>query len=139
MYNVKDFQRGQKNPTNHFGNFQHAELDLDQFVWMQKCLLEVVPDGFMELTSSRSCFESDTSVYISCFRMKGTIISKDATIGLGDEEGNLTQLVSPSMEVLSESAAGKFSKDFESEGSLIMYRNEEGLMEGIEFYNDFIM
>jgi hypothetical protein len=41
------------------------------------------------------------------------------------------------MEVLSESAAGKFSKDFESEGSLIMYRNEEGLMEGIEFYYEY--
>jgi hypothetical protein len=78
VYNVKEFQEGQKNPTNYFGNFQYAELDLDQFVSMQKSVLEVVPDGFMELTSSRSCFESDTSVYISCFRMKGTIISKDA-------------------------------------------------------------
>jgi hypothetical protein len=138
IYNVKDFQKGKKVPTNHFGDFQTANLCLDDFIRMQKSMNVLVPDGFMELTSSKCCFESTgSSVYISCFQMKGTIISKDSRIATGDEKGNLVGILPPNSAILKSSALSKYVKPFVAEGSMIMYRSESGKMTGIEFYYEF--
>jgi hypothetical protein len=42
------------------------------------------------------------------------------------------------MEMLRESVACNYRKEFVSSGSLIMYRNQEGKFQGIEFYYEFL-
>jgi hypothetical protein len=138
IYNVKDFQKGKKTPTNHFGDFQTANLNLNDFISLQESMNTIVPDGFMELTSSKCCFESTgSSVYISCFQMKGTIISTDSRIATGDVKGNLVRILAPNPAILKSSSLSKYSKPFVAEGSMVMYRNESGKMTGIEFYYEF--
>jgi hypothetical protein len=138
VYNIKDFQKGSLQPTNVFGNFQSASLDLKQFLFMQSLFNEVMPDAFTELLSSRNCMEADTPVYISCFRMKGTIITENPTIGSGDASGNLVDLFYPNQKTVMESIAKKYSKEVTTEGSLVMCRNKDGKITEIDFYYEFL-
>lgn len=136
IYNLRN--QGCIRPFNHFGNFSSANLDQEGFIAFQAALSEIVPDGFMEVLNSRSCYEGDdSSVYISCFRSSGTIINQDSMIGIADENGQLRQIRQSNLHLCNISATQKFMKPFISEGSLIMYRNAEGKVTNIELYYEY--
>jgi hypothetical protein len=171
IYNsLKNFSQGNKKPLNLFGKsssssscspfnptYQLSSKDLYEYL---SYFLQIVPDGFMKLISSRCCYYSSScSVFISSFQYKGTITSSDSillvpnsapTIGLSEKgdsfrTDNIEIPVSSSCQVRKiplEKIVASSKKDvrrpFSAEGSLVMYRNNitKGIYK-IEWFYEF--
>lgn len=124
-------------PKNLFGTFTHGDLSLEGMLNYFYSLFRIVPDGFMEILSSRTCYHKECTVYISYFKYTGTIISRDSMIGVGDYNGKLQEIRFISDLSLNDSIISGFVQSFCMEGSLIMYRNRNEKIEKIELYYEF--
>jgi hypothetical protein len=103
VYNsLKNFSQGNRKPLNLFGKSSSAtfcspisptyQLGSSDLYEYQINFLEIVPDGFMKLLSSRCCYNSSTSsVFISAFQYKGTITSTDSILLLPKSAGETAQ------------------------------------------------
>eukprot|EP01040_Poterioochromonas_malhamensis_P007965 gene7965-8609_t len=132
VYNIKNQMKGIKKPLNHFGNFTHGVLSLKDVYQFYSNFLKVVPDGYMEILSSRCCYDRECSLYISSFRYTGSITSRNTLIAESDSHGNICAIHDINPAVLIPDCI-----DFTIEGSFIMYRNKDGKFYKIEWYYEF--
>lgn len=122
-----------KKPTNHFGQFTNGLLSLSQMMQFYSNFLLLVPDGFMEVLSSRCCYDRECTLYISTFRYTGSILCKDAQIADSDANGNIIGI-----REINPATITPDCRSFTCEGSLVLYRNRNGKFFKIEWFYEYV-
>lgn len=133
-----------KNPKNYFGKYSTASMDIHTFAEYSRNFDVIVPDSIMEVNNHRSCYEREVSVFMSAFKYVGTIITPDSQLAEPDKSGNIKEVKSkehiqnPAVRPAQSCYQEHQVKAFESQGSLALYVNKEGLIYCMEFFYEFL-
>jgi hypothetical protein len=130
--------RRKKNCKDDFGNFVTSTYTMPTYLEFCRSYYEVVPDSVIAVGNHRSCYEKDTSVYVSSFEGQGTIIVKDSKIADVDKEGNVIAIQRKDPTKFLEASKEGYCKPYTVSGSLVSYWNKDAMIYCIEMYYEFI-
>lgn len=128
-----------KNPKNYFGKYSTATMDIGTFAEYSKNFDLIVPDSIMDVHNHRSCYEREVSVFMSAFTYNGTIIVQDSQLAEPDQNGQINGVKSKEdPKKLQLCYQEGQVKPFNSQGSMGLYVNKDGLIYCIEFFYEFL-
>jgi hypothetical protein len=130
--------RKKRNFKDDFGNNLISTMDVNTFIEYSRSFYEMVPDVIYSAGDHRSCYEKESSVYISSFTSGGTIIVKDSQIAEHDPAGNVMEIKKHDPQQFAQSSTEGFANVYSSRGSLVSYWDSNAMIYCIELYYEYI-
>lgn len=119
---------------NPFGDYTFLHFySLDLFYDFMENFYLMIPDAVFQVENHRTCYERDTSVYISSFKCMGTVISSSPTLVSIDNDGGMISIVQKS----TEPTVREGFRILNMNGSIATYTDNNGCIYCLEFFYEF--
>lgn len=104
--------------------------NLNEFFHYMECFNNLIPDGVMSVNDHRCCYDNNNEfIFITSFNFQGTLLSSSSV--MQQPQTKWSQNLP-----FNQASQTEFSQQQQMmmEGSLVLYVNDSGLVDNIEFY-----